>query len=51
MGADAFMKLSGLVPPQFNKISQDDFYSKSIVKFDTLLDQYKTTIESAKISN
>jgi tripartite-type tricarboxylate transporter receptor subunit TctC len=51
MGADSFMKLSGLLPPQFNKISQDDFYSKSIVKFDTLLDQYKNTIESAKNAN
>lgn len=51
MGPDAFMKLSGLVPPQFNKISQDDFYSKSIVKFETLLDKYKNTIESAKSAN
>jgi tripartite-type tricarboxylate transporter receptor subunit TctC len=51
MGADAFMKLSGLVPPQFNNISQWDFYSNSIVKFDTLLDRYKNTIESAKNSN
>lgn len=51
MGPDAFMKLSGLLPPQFNKISQDDFYSKSIVKFETLLDKYKNTIESAKSAN
>ena len=51
MGPDAFMKLSGLLPPQFNKISQDDFYSKSIVKFETLLDKYKNTIESSKSAN
>ena len=51
MGADAFMKLSGLLPPQFNGISQDEFYSKSISKFDNLLDKYKNTIESAKNAN
>lgn len=51
MGADAFMRLSGLLPPQFNKISQDDFYSKSVVKFESLLDRHKNTIESAKNSN
>ena len=51
MGADAFMKLSGLLPPQFNGISQDEFYSKSISKFDNLLDKYKNTIESSKNAN
>lgn len=48
MGADTFMKLSGLLPPQFNKVSQDDFYTNSLMTFDALLNKYENAIESAK---
>jgi len=48
MGSDAFMKLSGMSPPQFNGISHDEFYSRSIAIFDSLLTRYENIIENAK---
>jgi tripartite-type tricarboxylate transporter receptor subunit TctC len=48
MGADAFMKLSGLIPPQFNKTSQDEYYFKSLLKFELLTIRYEKAIENAK---
>jgi tripartite-type tricarboxylate transporter receptor subunit TctC len=48
MGADAFMKLSGMIPPQFNKVSHDEFYSRSTAIFDSLLTRYENIIENAK---
>jgi hypothetical protein len=48
MSPDAFMRLSGMSPPQFNKISHDEFYSKTIATFDSLLTRYENIIENAK---
>lgn len=48
MGSDSFMKLSGLVPPQFIGISQQDFYSRSLATFESLTTRYEKTIENAK---
>jgi tripartite-type tricarboxylate transporter receptor subunit TctC len=48
MGADTFMKLSGLIPPQFNRMSQDEYYVKSLSIFEVLTVRYEKAIENAK---
>lgn len=48
IGADAFMKLSGLIPPQFNKTSQDEYYFRSLAIFESLTIRYEKVIEKAK---
>ena len=48
MGSDSFMKLSGLIPPQFNRISQDEYYFKSLSTFELLTIRYEKAIENAK---
>jgi tripartite-type tricarboxylate transporter receptor subunit TctC len=51
MGPESFMKLSGMSPPQFNGVSADEFYIKSLTVFDSLLTKYEKAIDSAKNAN
>lgn len=51
MGAESFMKLSGMSPPQFRGISQEEFYSNSLKVFDGLLTRYEKDVENARNTN
>ncbi len=51
IGAESFMKLSGMSPPQFRGISQEEFYSSSLTVFDSLLTRYEKAVEKAKNLN
>lgn len=48
IGSQGFMKLSGLRPTQFDNISPEDFYNRSLSFFEKLLDRHEKTINDAK---
>lgn len=48
VGADEIFKLSAMRPPQFDGVSADEFYTKSIRLVRNLLTQYKAQIDAAK---
>jgi tripartite-type tricarboxylate transporter receptor subunit TctC len=48
IGSQTFMQLSGLRPTQFDNITPSEFYNKSIMIFENLLNKYEKKIKDAK---
>jgi tripartite-type tricarboxylate transporter receptor subunit TctC len=48
IGSQTFMQLSGLRPTQFDNMSAEDFYNKSLSTFGFLLNKYEKEIDQAK---
>ena len=48
IGSQTFMQLSGLRPTQFDNITPAEFYNKTIIIFENLLNKYENKIKDAK---
>lgn len=48
IGSQTFMQLSGLRPTQFDNISPTEFYTRSVIIFENLLNKYEKLIQDSK---